>query len=61
MFKYVFIPADITKDVDQIIASKDGGLEKDELRYAAENYFQKNNQDGEGEKDINTLRHHPTN
>ena len=40
MFKYVFIPADTSRDVEQKVASKDGGLSNDALRRTAEEYFQ---------------------
>ena len=52
MFKYVFIPADSSRDVEQKVASKDGGLENDALRRSAEEYFQENEEeiDHESEK-----------
>lgn len=49
MFKYVFIPADSSRDVEQKVASKDGGLENDALRRSAEEYFQENEEEIEHE------------
>lgn len=40
MFKYVFIPADTSLDIEQRSASKDGGLENDALRRSAEEHFE---------------------
>ena len=39
MFRYVFIPADPTRAIEERSTSKDGGLENDGLRIAAESYF----------------------
>jgi CS domain len=39
MFKYVFIPADPSRAIEERSASKSGGLENDFLRKAAEDYF----------------------
>lgn len=42
MFQYIFIPADISREIEQRSASKDGGLENDALRRSAEEHFEEN-------------------
>lgn len=45
MFKYVFIPSDSSQEMEQRLASKDGGLENDALRRGAEEFFQEKHED----------------
>lgn len=40
-FTYVKIPADTTEAIEELTASKSGGLENDELVSFAKSYFQK--------------------